>query len=165
MEPWLNTVWPGPRSTSEPGGVFIHPAFQPFGHNKHEPKTGGLCPFKGGAATPSNTTLPQLRFTSVPSGILMHPAVWQQRTCAKNWVGAVPFFLGELVPIEDNVAWAEAYLHTKWYLSPSSLLATFEGGAGSSLTQCLLGWGLPVFQVVSWYIQPFGHNRHGPKIV
>ena len=139
MEPWLNTVWPGPRSTSEPGGVFIHPAFQPFGHNKHEPKTGGLCPFKGGAATPSNTTSPRPRFTSVESGMLVHIAVWPQQTSAKNWMGVVLFSRGERVHIEHKVAWAEAYLHTKWYLSPSSLLATFEGGAGSSLTQCLLG--------------------------
>ena len=32
------------------------------------------------------------------------------------------------------------------------------------LTQCRLGWGLPPYQVVSWCIQPFGHNRHGPKV-
>ena len=27
-----------------------------------------------------------------------------------------------------------------------------------------MGWGLPLYQVASWSIQPFGHNRHGPKI-
>jgi len=27
-----------------------------------------------------------------------------------------------------------------------------------------LGWGLPSYQVVSWCIQPFGHNRYGLKI-
>jgi len=32
------------------------------------------------------------------------------------------------------------------------------------LTQCRLGRGLPLYQVVSWCIQPFGHNRHRPKI-
>jgi len=26
------------------------------------------------------------------------------------------------------------------------------------------GRGLPSYQVASWSIQPFGHNRHGPKI-
>jgi len=75
------------------------------------------------------------------------------------------------------VAWAEAYLHTKWHLTPSSRLATMDTGknwGGSApleegelcphLTQCSLGWGRPPYQVVSWYIQPFGHNRHGPKI-
>jgi len=35
---------------------------------------------------------------------------------------------------------------------------------GPHLTQCDLGWGLPPYQVASWSIQPFGHNRHGPKI-
>jgi len=32
------------------------------------------------------------------------------------------------------------------------------------LTQCCLGRGLPPYHVVSWCIQPFGHNRHGPKV-
>jgi len=32
-----NTMWLGPKSTSVPSGVFIHPA---FGHNRHGPKTG-----------------------------------------------------------------------------------------------------------------------------
>ena len=32
------------------------------------------------------------------------------------------------------------------------------------LTQCHLGRGLPPYQVASWSILPFGHNRHGPKI-
>ena len=35
---------------------------------------------------------------------------------------------------------------------------------GPHLTQCGLGWGLPPHQVASWSMQPFGHNRHGPKI-
>jgi len=32
------------------------------------------------------------------------------------------------------------------------------------LKQSRLGWGLPPYQVASWCIQPFGHNRHGPKL-
>ena len=35
---------------------------------------------------------------------------------------------------------------------------------GPHLTQCHLGRGLPPYQVTSWFIQPFGHNRHRPKI-
>jgi len=31
-------------------------------------------------------------------------------------------------------------------------------------TQCRLGRGLPPYYVASWSIQPFGHNRYGPKI-
>jgi len=35
---------------------------------------------------------------------------------------------------------------------------------GPHLTQCGVGRGLPSYQVASWSNQPFGHNRHGPKI-
>jgi len=31
------------------------------------------------------------------------------------------------------------------------------------ITQCGLGRGLPPYQVASWSIQRFGHNKHGPK--
>jgi len=37
-------------------------------------------------------------------------------------------------------------------------------GLGSHHTQSPLGWGLPPYQVASWFIQPFGYNRYGPKI-
>jgi len=43
-------------------------------------------------------------------------------------------------------------------------LPFFGGGLGLYLTQCPLDGGLPPYQVSSWSIQPFGHNRHGPKI-
>ena len=69
------------------------------------------------------------------------------------------------------MAWAEAYLHTKWHLNPSSRLATTDmgrklGGCAPlgerelcpHQTQCGQGWGLPASQVSSWSIQPFGHN-------
>jgi len=42
--------------------------------------------------------------------------------------------------------------------------APFWGELGSHLTQCCLGQGQPPYQVVSWSIKLFGHNRHGPKI-
>ena len=38
------------------------------------------------------------------------------------------------------------------------------GAAGPYLTQCRLGRCLPPYQVASWSIQPFGHNRYAPKI-
>ena len=41
---------------------------------------------------------------------------------------------GSWVPIEDKVAWAEAYLHTKWHLSPSSGLATTDTVSYTHLT-------------------------------
>ena len=45
----------------------------------------------------------------------------------KNWVAVCPFS-GGLAPIEHKVAWAEAYVNTKWHLSPSSRLATTDIG-------------------------------------
>jgi len=51
------------------------------GYNSHGPKSGGwFAPFRGGAASPSNTVSPAPRPIAVPSGILIHPAVWQQCT-------------------------------------------------------------------------------------
>ena len=37
------------------------------------------------------------------------------------------------------------------------------GELGPHLTQCGLGQGLSMYKVASWSIQPFDHNRHGPK--
>jgi len=83
---------------------------------------------------------------------------------AENW-GAMPLFGGELpswVPMKRNVAWAEAYLRTKWHLDPYIRLATtnmgrklgavppFWGGKlGPHLVQCGMGRGLPPYQVAS----------------
>ena len=41
-----------------------------------------------------------------------------------------------------------------------------EGGGEllPHLTQRCLDWGLTPYKVASWSIQPFGHNRHWPKI-
>jgi len=37
--------------------------------------------------------------------------------------------------------------------------AKIQGGeVGPYLTQCGQGWGLPACQVLSWSVQPFGHN-------
>ena len=44
-------------------------------------------------------------------------------------LGALPpFWRGGWVPIEHKVAWAEAYLHTKWHHSPSCRLANGHNG-------------------------------------
>ena len=43
-------------------------------------------------------------------------------------------------------------------------LCPFCGEVGPYLTQCGQGRGLPPYQVASSSIQPFNHNRHGPKI-
>jgi len=39
-----------------------------------------------------------------------------------------------------------------------------SGWVSRHLTQCGQDRGLPPYQVASWSIQPFGHNRHRPKI-
>jgi len=77
-------------------------------------------------------------------------------------MGAAPSFSGGggAGPTSNTVAWAEAYLHTNWHLSPSSRLATnigrklgvvpFRGGElGHHLTHCRLDGGLPSYKVAS----------------
>ena len=102
---------------------------RPFGHNRHGPKIGRLCPF------------------------------WE----------------GELGPHVTQCGLAEAYLRTKWHLDQSSSLTSrnlveglfpFRVELGPHLTQCCpgQGQGLPSYQVASWSMQPFGHNRQGLKI-
>ena len=46
---WIpsNTMWPEPRSTSVPSGVFIHPVVWP---QRTLDENWGLCPFRGGEA-------------------------------------------------------------------------------------------------------------------
>jgi len=41
--------------------------------------------------------------------------------------------------------------------------APYGGKLDPHVAQCGLGPGLPLYQVASWSIQSFGHNRHGPK--
>ena len=41
-------------------------------------------------------------------------------------MGGYAFVWGSWVPIEHKVAWAEAYLNTKWHFSPSSRLVTTD---------------------------------------
>jgi len=53
---------------------------------------------------------------------------------------------GSWLPIEHKVAWAEAYLHTKCHLSPSSRLATTE--IGRKLGECA----------------PLGEGKLGPHL-
>ena len=71
-----NTKSPGPRLTSVPSDILIHPAVWPqwtWAENR------GLCSFRGGGTgSPCSTMSPGPRPTSEPSGILMHSAVWPQ---------------------------------------------------------------------------------------
>jgi len=49
-----------------------------MGNHLAKSRRGLLCPFRGGAGSPSNTMWPGLRHTSITSGILIHPTVWPQ---------------------------------------------------------------------------------------
>jgi len=61
----------------------------------------------------------RLRPISLPNGILIYPAIWPQQIWGENWGEAPPpFGQGSWVPIEHNVARAEAYLHAKFHLGP-----------------------------------------------
>jgi len=105
-------------------------SFQPFGLNRHVAQTGGCAPFRG-------ELWPHLVQRFLGRGLPPYQvASWSIEPFGHNrhgpkigWGGeAVLSFLGELSPIEHKVAWAEAYLHTKWHLSPSSHLATIDIG-------------------------------------
>jgi len=99
----------------------------------------------------------------MPSNMLIHPAVGPDKDGPKFWGELRPLFgEGSGVPILHKVAWAEAYLHAKYQLHPSSGLAAINmgrkfGGAppfwggerGLHLTQSRLGRGLASYQVTS----------------
>jgi len=122
---------------------------------------------------------PRMRPTSVPSGILIHTAVWPQYTWAENWE-ALPPILGRgagspsstmwpgprptsmpsAILIQPDV-WPQQTCSKNWGFCP--LLG--EGAGSPSNTKSPgLGRGLPPYQMASQSIQPFGHNRYGPKI-
>jgi len=68
---------PGPRPTSLPSSILIHPGIWP----QHRPKIGDCAPFgEGAAGFASNTMWPWPRPTSMPSFILIDSIVWSQYT-------------------------------------------------------------------------------------
>jgi len=88
-----NTMWPGPRPTSIPSGISIHPAIW------HGPRIEeGAVPLLGAAGSPTNTMLPGLRPTSIPSGILIIQLFDHNRHGPKMGGGAFALFWGELGP-------------------------------------------------------------------
>jgi len=130
-------------------------------------KFGDTAPFLGrGAGSPSNTKSPGLRPISIPSGIRLATIEISQK------LGAPLLFLGRAAGSQSSTMWPgprPMHLHATCHLNPSSHLATTDmgrklgavplwGQAGSHLTQCGQGWGLPACQVSSWSIQPFGHS-------
>ena len=110
------------------------------------------------------TKLPGVMPTSVPSGTLMHLAVClfflgvagspSNTMSPRPRKTSIPS--GTLVHL---AVWSQRTLAENWGL------CTFRGGElGPRLTQCRVGRGLPPYQVASSSMQPFGRNRHGPKI-
>jgi len=81
-----NTMWPLPYQVASS-------SIQPFGHNRREPKTGGV-PLLEGAATPCNTTSHWPRFTSVISGIWSIQPFNHNRHEPKIGGGCALFFCG-----------------------------------------------------------------------
>ena len=66
--------------------------------------------------------------------------------------------LGRGLPPYQVASWSTD-MGQNWGLCPFG-----DRGLGPHLTQCRLGQGLSPCQVSSWSIQPFCHNRHGPKL-
>jgi len=152
------------------------------GHNRHGPKRRGLlCPFSGELG-------PRLIQCDLCWGLLPYQLVasssiqpfGHNRHGPKiEWRWVCPFSGGSWVPIENKVAWEarptsipsgilvhpavwpQQTLAENWGGSSAPLR---EGELGPYLTQCRVGRGLPLYQVASWSMQPFGHNRRGPKI-
>jgi len=65
----------------------------------------------------------------------------------KNGGCCAPFCLGRAGSPSNNVAWAEAYLRTKWHLDPSSRLATIDMGrkvGGGRCGSCRGSWVPPL---------------------
>jgi len=89
-----NTMSPGPRLSSIPIGILIHPAVWP--QQTWAENWGIVPPFwgGGGAGSASDTMWPGPRLTSVPSGILIHPAVWPQYMGRKLGAAVPPFYSG-----------------------------------------------------------------------
>jgi len=87
------------------------------GHNRHGPKSGGLlCPFRGLLRTRliqsglGRSLLPcQVASSSIP------PFGHNRHGPKIGW-GGCALFLGVAGSPSNTVAWAEAYLHTKWQL-------------------------------------------------
>jgi len=159
---------------------------RPFGHNRHGPKIGGLCPFwEGGAGSPSNMWA-GLRPTSLPSGILIHPAVLATTDMGRKLGGCAPLREEVLGPHLTQCGQGRGLPPCQvsyWSIQPfghnrhrPQIIRTqakpapvnFEVGGAAvplsvgdldpHLTQCGRGQGLTACQVSSWSLQPFAHN-------
>jgi len=117
-----NTMWPEPRSTSY---QVASSSIQPFGHSRHGPKLGAL-PLLRESLGPHQTQrrLGRSLYLQVASSSIQSfghnkhgPKIgWHEMCHFSGGAGC------------HKVAWSEAYLRTRWHLSPSSRLATMDVG-------------------------------------
>jgi len=145
-------MWPGPRSTSVPSGILIHPAVWPTCMGRKL----GVVPFlrEVGAWSPCNPMWPGPVPTSVPSGILTHSAIWHNRHGPKSGGGLLcrlPFSPGRLGPHLTRLgsglpAFQVATTDMDQKLG-AAVPFSLRVGAGSHRTQCGLGRELPPCQV------------------
>ena len=98
------------------------------GHNKQSRKDGGCCaPFARGGELGPRLTQCGLGRGLLPYQVASSSIQPFVTTNMGKKLGLCPF-QGNWAPIQHNVAWAEAYLRTKWHLSPSSRFATMDMG-------------------------------------
>jgi len=143
-------------------------------------KFGAPLPFWGRGLCPHLSPSPGLRPTSITSGILMYPSsrlatIEMDRKMER---GLRLLFGDGAGSSSSKIAWAEAYLHVKYHLDPSSRLATIN--KGGKFVGSVLFWGEGAgspSNKVAWakdylhtkcYLDPcshaFGRNRCGPKM-
>ena len=107
-----NTMSLGPRPTSLPNGVLIHPAIWP---QHYGPKIGGCAPLGGGVGSPSNRMWPGPRPTCMPSFILIHPTVLPQYTNVKDRTEQTGQDRQRYNSIRRTVLQTVAQKSKKWY--------------------------------------------------
>jgi len=90
--------------------------------------------------------------------------IWQGGHHVGHWPTFLVLCWVELTLQELSGSWdGRPWLQT-WAEKRGGCCAPFAAGVlGPRLTQCGLGRGLFPYQVASSSIQPFSHNRHGPK--
>ena len=76
-----NTKSPGPKPTSIPSGILIHPAIWPL---QIWPKIGGYAPLGEGSWVPIQHSVARPRPTCMASFILIRPTVWRQYTNVRD---------------------------------------------------------------------------------
>jgi len=109
-------------------------SIQPFGHNRHGPNTGGCAPFRGEELRPHliqrhpGRGWPPYQVASWSIQPFGHHNRYGPKGLKIGWRLCLFSGRGNWVSTEHKVAWAEAYIHTKWHLSPSSRLATTDIG-------------------------------------